>query len=68
MVSQLNFESDPIVIFVIVKHMCLQLENLLHILQDRFWQKIIQGVSETFSRALCSKNVSSIFFASDSIL
>ena len=34
--SQLNFESDPIVIFVIVKHMCPQLEDVLHILRDRF--------------------------------
>ena len=35
---KLNFENDPIVIFVIVKHMCPQLEDLLHILRDRFWQ------------------------------
>ena len=27
-----------IVIFVIVKHMCAQLEDLLHILRARFWQ------------------------------
>ena len=35
--SQLNFESETIVIFVIVNHMCAQLEDLLHtILRARF--------------------------------
>ena len=35
---QLNFESETIVIFVILKHMCAQLEDLLHILRGRFWK------------------------------
>ena len=36
--SQLNFESETIVIFVIVMHICAQLEDLLHILRALFWQ------------------------------
>ena len=44
--SQLNFERDPIVIFVIVKHMCPQLEELLHILRARFWQNNTRSSGE----------------------
>ena len=40
----LKFESYPIVIFVIVKHMCPQLKDLLHILRDGFWQNDLECI------------------------
>ena len=36
--SQLNFDRPFIVTFVIVNHICAQLEDMVQILRARFWQ------------------------------